>query len=63
MMKHKGSEMLTPVKVVKGMPDVIKQRIKVANDLFSTTVFRVRQSVEAIFNWLIEKAESAFKRM
>jgi hypothetical protein len=57
MMKHQGSEMLTPVKAVKGMPEVIKQRIKAANDLFSTAVSRVRQPVEAIFNWLIEKAD------
>lgn len=57
MMKYKNSEMLTPVKAVKGMPDVIKQRIKAANDLFSTAVSRVRQPVEAIFNWLIEKTD------
>jgi hypothetical protein len=57
MMKHQWAEMLTPVKVVKGMPDVIKQRIKAANDLFSTAVSRVRQPVEAIFNWLIEKTD------
>lgn len=57
MMKHLGSEMLTPVKAVKGMDEVIKQRIKAANDLFSTTVSKVRQPVEAIFNWLIEKVD------
>ena len=57
MMKNKNSEMLTPVKAVKGMADVIKQRIKAANDLFSTAVSRVRQPVEAIFNWLIEKTD------
>ena len=57
MLKHQNSEMLTPVKAVKGMPDVIKQRIKAANDLFSTAVSKVRQPIEAIFNWLIEKAD------
>ena len=57
MMEHQGSEMLTPVKAVKGMAEVIKQRIKAANDLFSTAVSRVRQPVEAIFNWLIEKTD------
>ena len=57
MLKHQNLEMLTPVKAVKGMPEVIKQRIKAANDLFSTAVSRVRQPVEAIFNWLIEKAD------
>ena len=49
--------MLTPVKAVKGMAEVIKQRIKAANDLFSTAVSRVRQPIEAIFNWLIEKTD------
>ena len=50
--------MLTPVKTVKGMPDVIKQRIKAADDLFSTAVSKVRQPVEAVFNWLIEKTDT-----
>ena len=57
MLKHQGSEMLTPVKAIKGMPEVIKQRIKAANDLFSTAVSRVRQPIEAMFNWLIEKSD------
>jgi len=57
MLKYQNSEMLTPVKAVKGMPEVIKQRIKAANDFFSTAVSRVRQPVEAMFNWLIEKAD------
>jgi hypothetical protein len=57
MLKYQNSEMLSPVKAVKGMSDVIKQRIKAADDLFSTAVSRVRQPVEAIFNWLIEKAD------
>ncbi|MGQ1910038.1 hypothetical protein ACT3CE_09645 [Marinifilum sp. RC60d5] len=48
---------LAPIKGVKGMPDVIKQRIKAADDLFSTAVSRIRQPVEAIFNWLIEKTD------
>lgn len=57
MLKYQNSEMLSPVKAVKGMEEVIKQRIKAADDLFSTAVSRIRQPVEAIFNWLIEKAD------
>jgi hypothetical protein len=59
MLRYQNSEMLTPVKAVKGMQKVIKQRIRVraANDLFSTAVSKVRQPVEAIYNWLIEKAD------
>ena len=57
MLKQHNSEMLTPIKAVKRMPDVIKQRIKASDDLFSTAVSKVRQPVEAIFNWLIEKTD------
>jgi len=57
MLKDQNSETLAPVKGVKGMPEVIKQRIKAADDLFSTAVSRVRQPIEALFNWLIEKAD------
>lgn len=51
------SEMLTPVKGVKGMSDAIKKFNRAADDLFSTAVSRVRQPIEALFNWLIEKAD------
>jgi len=57
MIKHQNSEMLTPIKAIKGMEEVIKQRIKAANDLFSTAVSRVRQPIEAMFNWLIQKTD------
>ncbi len=45
MLQHQNSETLAPIKAVKGMADVIKQRIKAADDLFSTAVSRVRQPV------------------
>ena len=57
MVEHQNSEMLAPVKAVKGMHEVIKQRLKAADDLFSSAVSKVRQPVEAIFNWLIEKSD------
>lgn len=57
MLKHQNSETLAPIKAVKGMDDIIKQRIKAADDLFSKAVSRIRQPVEALFNWLIEKAD------
>lgn len=40
--------MLTPVKQ-------IKQRDKAFNDIFSSAVSKVRQSIEVFFNWLNEK--------
>lgn len=52
-----NSVMLTPVKGVKGQPDVIKQRDKAANDLFSTAVSTIRQPIESLFNWLIVKTD------
>ncbi|NQU33857.1 MAG: hypothetical protein HQ521_11520 [Bacteroidetes bacterium] len=57
MLKHQNFEMIIPVKAIKGMLDLIKQRIKAANDLFSTAISKVRQPVEAISNWFIEKAD------
>lgn len=52
-----NSFMLTPVKAVKGQSGSLKQWDKAANDLFSTTVSRVRQPIESLFNWLIEKTD------
>lgn len=57
MKNEVDSEMLTPVKGVKGMSDALKKFNKAADDLFSTAVSRVRQPIEALFNWLIEKAD------
>ncbi|MCP4018006.1 MAG: transposase [Delftia sp.] len=55
--KQKGSVMLTPVKAVKGQTEVKKQWNKAADDLFSRAVSKVRQPIEALFNWLIEKTD------
>ena len=56
MKDNYNSEMLTPIKGVKGMSDENKQFNK-ADDLFSTAVSRVRQPIESLFNWLIEKTD------
>ena len=53
----KNSVMLTPVKAVKGQTEQEKQRNKAADDLFSKAVSKVRQPIEALFNWLIEKTD------
>jgi hypothetical protein len=52
-----NSFMLTPVKGIKGQDESLKQRDKAANDLFSTAVSKVRQPIESLFNWLIEKTD------
>ena len=49
--------MLTPVKGIKGQAENIRQWDKAANDLFSTAVSKVRQPIESLFNWLIEKTD------
>jgi hypothetical protein len=55
--KKHNSIMLTPVKGIKGQADNIKMWDKAANDLFSTAVSKVRQPIESLFNWLIEKTD------
>jgi len=49
--------MLTTVKAVKGQSEVIKQRNKAADDLFSKAVSKVRQPIKSLFNWLIAKTD------
>jgi hypothetical protein len=51
------SIMLTPVKGIKNQSEWEKQFNRAANDLFSTAVSKVRQPIEALFNWLIEKTD------
>lgn len=55
--QEKKSIMMTPVKGIKGQCQEIKNRDKAANDLFSTAVSRVRQPIESLFNWLIQKTD------
>ena len=52
-----NSEMLTPVKYSKGVPDSIKKFNKTADELYSKAVSTIRQPIEGIFNWLIEKSD------
>lgn len=55
--ENNNSIMLTPIKEVKGSPENIRQRDKAYNDLFSKAVSKVRQPIESLFNWLIEKTD------
>lgn len=52
---RKSNELLTPVKAIKGVSDVEKQRNKATDDLYSAAVSSVREPVEAFFSWLNEK--------
>lgn len=55
--KEKKSEMMTPVKAVKGECQKIRNRDKAANDLYSSAVSKIRQPIESFFNWLIVKTD------
>jgi Transposase DDE domain len=57
MTQKYNSKMMIPKKAVKGQAQTIAQRDKAANDLYSTAVSRIRQPIEAFFNWLIEKTD------
>jgi hypothetical protein len=52
-----NSIMMISIKAVKGQALKISQIDKAANGLYSTAVSRIRQSIEALFNWLIEKTD------
>jgi len=53
----KKAIMYTPVKGIKGLPDELKQRDRAYNDLFSKAVSTIRQPIESLFNWLIQKTD------
>jgi hypothetical protein len=52
-----NSLMLTPVKGIKNQAENIRMRNKAADDLLSVAVSRIRQPIEGLFNWLIEKTD------
>ncbi|MCH2083915.1 MAG: transposase [Saprospiraceae bacterium] len=57
LQKEAGSCIYTPVKLVKGETQAIRQFKHAADKLFSTEVSRIRQPIESLFNWIIEKTD------
>lgn len=55
--KNCNAFIYTPVKLIKDESKTIRQFKKAADDLFSTAVSRVRQPIESLFNWVIEKTD------
>jgi len=47
--------LFTPAKLVKGETDVIRMREQAYRDMISRAVSSIRQPIESLFNWLIEK--------
>jgi len=54
-LKHQHAQILTPIKLVKGENESLRQFKKAADDLYSTAVSRVRQPIESFFNWLNDR--------
>ena len=52
-----NSRILTPVKAIKGQSEVTRQWDKASNDLYSRAVSCIRQPIESLFNWIIEKTD------
>jgi hypothetical protein len=49
--------MLIPIKRQQGKPQRLRYFDQAADDLFSAAVSRVRQPIESLFNWIIEKTD------
>lgn len=49
-----NSQIITPIKQVKGKPLITKQFDKAYEDLFSAAVSRIRQPIESFFHWVNE---------
>ena len=52
-----NSKILTPVKAIKGQSNAMRQWNKAADDLYSRAVSKIRQPIESLFNWIIEKTD------
>jgi len=57
MARFSNSQILTPVKGIKNQSEALNQWGKAANDLYSRAVSKVRQPIESLFNWIIEKTD------
>lgn len=55
--REHGVCVYTPVKLVKGEAELVRQFKHAADKLYSTAVSRLRQPIESLFNWLIEKTD------
>lgn len=53
LQKEAGTNIYTPVKLVKGESQITRQFKHAADKLFSTAVSRIRQPIESLSNWII----------
>ena len=54
-MTENNSEILTPVKKVKGISQIEQNFNQAPDDLFNRTLAKIRQPIESLFNWINEK--------
>lgn len=52
MEKEQGSYIFTPVKILRGHDQRLKEFDQAITDLWSTAVSTIRQPIESLFNWL-----------
>ena len=57
LMTDINTYIFTPIKLVKGESESVRHFKKAADDLFSTAVSTVRQPIESLFNWFIQKTD------
>lgn len=57
LLKDSNTYIYTPVKLIKGEHESVRQFKKAADDLFSTAVSIVRQPIESLFSFLIERTK------
>jgi hypothetical protein len=57
MEKKCNSRILTPVKAIQNQSESNRFWDRAANDLYSRAISRVRQPIESLFNWIIEKTD------
>ena len=55
--KRNGGELLTPVVYQSNLQRFHRQRDRAADDLYSRMVSSIRQPIESLFNWIIEKTD------
>lgn len=55
LLESNGNQYYTPIKKVKGMPDVLRKLDEAKNKQVQTDVAKHRQPIESFFNWLHQK--------
>lgn len=55
--RENGGELLTPVVYQDNVQRALRERTRAADDLYSLAVSSIRQPIESLFNWLIEKTD------